>query len=339
MKKLCIFSLGVLISAGALFTSCENAVSTRPSLATESDSLSYAYGVNLYESGLGDYLKRAGIVADTNAVKSPYLYKIANEKDEAAKAKLQKQMEAAVDSAQIAGRKNVAEFIRGLHEGLDDNKAKEPYVQGVAIGKQIADQMLPRLEDQLFEGTPEGKLSRELIASGVATGMTHAKPAMPNAPIYMNSKMDKLQKAQAAKREAEEAERQAQAVKRAEEEKVFLAENAKKSGVVTLPSGLQYKVLTQGNGAKPKSTDRVSVLYKGTLLDGSVFDSAENADNPATFGVTQVIKGWTEALQLMPEGSKWELYIPSELAYGSHGNARIPGNSTLIFEIELLKIN
>lgn len=118
----------------------------------------------------------------------------------------------------------------------------------------------------------------------------------------------------------------------------FLAENGKKDGVVTTDSGLQYKVITEGKGPKPSSSDRVSVHYRGTLIDGTEFDSSYSRNQPAEFGVTQVIKGWTEALMLMPEGSKWELYIPGDLAYGPRGaGAAIGPNSTLIFEVELLK--
>ena len=120
----------------------------------------------------------------------------------------------------------------------------------------------------------------------------------------------------------------------------FLAENAKKEGVTTTASGLQYEVVELGTGAKPKSTDTVNVHYHGTLIDGTVFDSSVTRGIPATFGVHQVIKGWTEALQLMPVGSKYRLYIPEDLAYGAHPH---PGGAikpfmTLIFDVELLGI-
>lgn len=120
----------------------------------------------------------------------------------------------------------------------------------------------------------------------------------------------------------------------------FLAENKKKAGVMTLPSGLQYKVLKMGTGAKPKATDKVTVHYKGTLIDGTEFDNSYTRGEPATFAVNQVIKGWTEALQLMPVGSKWIIYLPPDLAYGEQGAGQvIEPNSTLIFEVELIKIN
>lgn len=123
------------------------------------------------------------------------------------------------------------------------------------------------------------------------------------------------------------------------EGQAFLEENSKKEGVVTLPSGLQYEVLQEGEGAKPKATDKVKCHYHGTLLNGQVFDSSVQRGQPAVFGVDQVIKGWVEALQLMSVGSKWRLYIPSGLAYGAQGAGNsIEPNSTLIFDVELLGI-
>ena len=123
------------------------------------------------------------------------------------------------------------------------------------------------------------------------------------------------------------------------EGKVFLEANAKRAEVTTLASGLQYEVLTQGEGALPSASDSVKVHYHGTLIDGTVFDSSVSRGEPATFGVTQVISGWVEALQLMPVGSKWKLFIPSDLAYGAQGAGQaIAPHSTLVFEVELLDI-
>ncbi len=123
------------------------------------------------------------------------------------------------------------------------------------------------------------------------------------------------------------------------EGEAFLAENKKKPGVVALPSGLQYEVLTEGKGKKPASTDRVQCHYHGTLINGEVFDSSVDRGEPAIFGVNQVIPGWVEALQLMPEGSKWRLFIPSNLAYGENGaGGKIGPNATLIFDVELIKV-
>lgn len=124
-----------------------------------------------------------------------------------------------------------------------------------------------------------------------------------------------------------------------EKGKSFLEENAKRPGVVTLPSGLQYEVITEGNGKKPSATDRVKCHYEGTLIDGTLFDSSIKRGEPAIFDVNQVIKGWVEALQLMTEGAKWKLFIPSELAYGAQqAGEMIPPHSTLIFEVELIEV-
>ncbi len=120
----------------------------------------------------------------------------------------------------------------------------------------------------------------------------------------------------------------------------FLTDNKTKEGVITTASGLQYKVLTQGSGKQPTASDRVTVHYTGTLIDGTVFDSSVKRGQPATFSVGGVIRGWTEALQLMKEGDKWMLYIPYELAYGERGSgSQIPPFSTLLFEVELIKVN
>lgn len=118
----------------------------------------------------------------------------------------------------------------------------------------------------------------------------------------------------------------------------FLAENAKREGVVTLPSGLQYEIVEAGSGPKALDGDQVTTHYTGRFIDGKVFDSSVERGQPATFGVNQVIKGWTEALKLMPEGSKWKLYIPYDLAYGAQGRPGIPAYSTLIFDIELIDV-
>jgi len=124
---------------------------------------------------------------------------------------------------------------------------------------------------------------------------------------------------------------------KSEEQENFLQDNATKEGVIVLPSGLQYVVLQQGNGEKPGPVTMVTVHYEGSLVNGKIFDSSYKRGQPATFGVHQVISGWTEALQLMPVGSKWRLFIPSSLGYGARGaGGSIPPNATLIFDVELL---
>lgn len=158
------------------------------------------------------------------------------------------------------------------------------------------------------------------ILSGNNTEMTHAE-----AQKVVNEHFRKLSE-------------EAYAVNKAAGEK-FLAENAKKQGVVTLPSGLQYEVIKEGNGKKPSATDRVQCHYEGTLIDGTVFDSSIKRGEPAVFGVNQVIRGWVEALQLMKEGAKWRLCIPYNMAYGENGAGEmIPPYSALIFDVELIKV-
>ena len=173
------------------------------------------------------------------------------------------------------------------------------------------------------------KLQVEDFAEGVRAVMEAKEPAISidEAKQIINEFLTQLQA---------EAEKAGEANLQAGE--AFLAENAKREGVITLPSGLQYEVLATGEGRKPKATDKVQCHYHGTLLDGMVFDSSVQRGTPAVFGVNQVIPGWVEALQLMNEGSRWKLYIPSSLGYGAQGAGPIPPHSTLIFEVELIKV-
>ncbi len=156
----------------------------------------------------------------------------------------------------------------------------------------------------------------------------------------MQTFSEKMQAKQQEEMVKKQAEMAAQGQKNVELEKAFLAANGKKAGVVTTSSGLQYKVITQGTGTKPKMEDRVSVNYAGTLLDGTEFDSSYKRNEPAQFVLNQVVPGWNEALQLMPVGSKYKLWIPSKLGYGETGTpgGPIPPNSALVFEVELLQI-
>ena len=170
-------------------------------------------------------------------------------------------------------------------------------------------------------------LNTEEFVKAIKASLAGEQPAMSvmEAQQVLNDYFTKLQEEQTAAVKAEG--------------EAFLAENAKKEGVVTLPSGLQYKVLNAGTGATPKASDSVECHYEGRLIDGSVFDSSYQRGETATFGVTQVIAGWVEALQLMKEGDKWQLYIPYNLAYGERGaGAQIPPFATLIFDVELVKV-
>ena len=173
-----------------------------------------------------------------------------------------------------------------------------------------------------------------ILMQGLKDGMAGNKPLLTDeeARAVLMQLQEEMRKKQAAQAQ------QAGQTNKTEGE-AFLAANQTKEGVVTLPSGLQYKILKQGTGPKPSASDSVVCNYRGTLINGTEFDSSYKRGEPATFPVGQVIKGWTEALQLMPVGSKWQLFIPSGLAYGEHGaGADIGPNSTLIFEVELLSI-
>ena len=185
-----------------------------------------------------------------------------------------------------------------------------------------------------FKGTGIKTLNSADFAAGVASVYDGVKPEMTfdEAKRIVNEYFAKL-----------EAEMQAEAAKQGEVNRkngeAFLSENAKREGIKVTESGLQYEVLVSGKGDSPKASDNVEVHYTGKLIDGTVFDSSVERGVPASFGVTQVIPGWVEALQLMHEGDKWRLYIPSDLAYGPNGAGGVIGpNMTLIFDVELLRV-
>lgn len=185
-----------------------------------------------------------------------------------------------------------------------------------------------------FKGTGIKTLNSADFAAGVASVYDGVKPEMTfdEAKRIVNEYFAKL-----------EAEMQAEAAKQGEVNRkngeAFLSENAKREGIKVTESGLQYEVLESGKGDSPKASDNVEVHYTGKLIDGTVFDSSVERGVPASFGVTQVIPGWVEALQLMHEGDKWRLYIPSDLAYGPNGAGGVIGpNMTLIFDVELLRV-
>lgn len=214
---------------------------------------------------------------------------------------------------------------------IKTEKQKLSYSIGMNAGRSMKDSLKTQSVD----------VDQAVLLKGLDDGIRDAKPQMTEDE--MKTVLEALQKKLMAKQQEQAAKQQEQAKAVAEKNKkegeAFLAANKKKEGVITMPSGLQYKVLTAGKGKSPKATDTVTVNYRGTLIDGTEFDSSYKRGQPATFPLNQVIKGWTEAVQLMKEGAKWELYIPSDLAYGERGaGANIGGNATLIFEVELLSI-
>jgi len=202
---------------------------------------------------------------------------------------------------------------------LKDQKDKESYSLGYQFGQSLKTQGID--------------INLDIYASGIKDSLAGKEPQMNPEEIRVT--VMELQKRVMAARQKEFEE---QSARNLADGKAFLAENAKKEGVKTLPSGLQYKVLSEGSGKTPKEEDTVTVNYKGTLIDGTEFDSSYKRGQPATFQVNGVIKGWIEALQLMKEGAKWQLFVPPELGYGERGRGRIPPNSTLIFEVELISV-
>jgi len=185
-----------------------------------------------------------------------------------------------------------------------------------------------QLGGQLRDNPPPG-VSLEAILAGLTDAFNGAESRVNEADLSASFKVI---------RELMQAEAAAKAEAAAAAGKAFLAENAKRDGITTLASGLQFEVLTAGEGAKPTRESNVRTHYHGTLIDGTVFDSSYDRGQPAEFPVGGVIAGWTEALQLMNAGSKWRLYVPSELAYGAQGVGSIPPHSTLVFDVELLDV-
>ena len=230
----------------------------------------------------------------------------------------------------LAQRLNVdttymAEFVQGVLDGANggDDKKKTAYFAGIQIGQQIQGQMVPGITSNIFGNDSTKSISLDNMLAGFISAILKKDMKMTV------TEADSLANAIAANIKYGDNKQKNEA---------FLAENAKKDSIVTLPSGVQYKILKAGNGAQPVDSNQVVVNYEGKLIDGTVFDSSYQRNEPATFGIKQVIAGWQEALKLMPVGSEWEIYIPQEQGYGSRDMGNIPPYSTLIFKVELLDI-
>jgi FKBP-type peptidyl-prolyl cis-trans isomerase FklB len=203
---------------------------------------------------------------------------------------------------------------------LKTDKDKVSYSIGLDIGTNFKRQSVD--------------LDAKALAAGIADGLSGGKPLLAEDEVRKVLAEFRQQMGAKAQQVAQQL-----AEKNQKEGETFLAENKKKKGVITLPSGLQYQVIKEGTGKIPKATETVTTHYRGTLIDGTEFDSSYKRNEPTSFPVNGVIKGWTEALQLMKVGSKWQLFIPASLAYGPQGAGQLIGpNATLIFEIELLSI-
>ncbi|MBO6018332.1 MAG: FKBP-type peptidyl-prolyl cis-trans isomerase [Prevotella sp.] len=227
----------------------------------------------------------------------------------------------------------IGEFIKGLNDGASagDSKKKAAYYAGVQIGQQINNQIMKGLNREVFGDDSTKTVSLKNFMAGFISGTTGKKGLMSmdsaqviGQRLLQSIKAKELAKTYGPNKEAGEK---------------FLAANAKKEGVKTLPSGVQYKIIKEGNGAIPSDTSLVKCHYEGRLLNDTVFDSSYKRGEPITLRCNQVIKGWTEVMKLMPAGSIWEVYIPQELAYGEREQGDIKPFSTLIFKIELLEVN
>ena len=225
----------------------------------------------------------------------------------------------------------IDDFLKGFLEGVNKSQSNnKSYNAGYQIGQQVGSQGFENMDRGIFGNDSTKAINKSNFLAGFADALQKkAQTSTQAANDYVSTYVKELRSKQLEEQFGEN---------KAAGEK-FLAENAKKEGVVTTESGLQYKIIKAGKGEIPTKESTVKVHYKGTLIDGTEFDSSYSRKEPAKFGVTNVIKGWTEALQLMPIGSKWELYIPQELAYGERqSGSHIKPFSALVFEVELLEI-
>ena len=221
----------------------------------------------------------------------------------------------------------MADFIRGFNETVlgGDSPAEVALRAGRQIGQQLKSDMITRMKRE-FSDTPDS-----IIEPLLFRGFTDA--------LLADTTVMQVEAAENTFKVKQQHNSEVRIERLSKPGRDFLTENATKEGVITTPSGLQYKVLVKGEGEVPQATDKVKVNYEGRLIDGTVFDaSSKHGNEPATFQANQVIRGWTEALTMMPVGSKWQLYIPQELAYGDRQAGNIPPYSTLIFDVELVSI-
>lgn len=223
----------------------------------------------------------------------------------------------------------MADFLEGFKQSelTDADKRLKARLAGIEIRQQVQGQMMTQVNRQIDDSLD--LVNADLLILGFQQALAgEATMTADSAQAITQKQIDYYHRVRMEKKYG----------KNRTDGEAFLAENAKRDSVKTTASGLQYKILTQGTGDIPTATDRVKVNYEGRLIDGTVFDSSYKRNQPATFGCNQVIKGWTEALTMMPVGSKWEIYVPQQLGYADREAGKIPPFSTLIFTVELLEI-
>lgn len=331
MKKNLSLIAGAACAVAVLFSSCESAPSTKVELKNEVDSISYSFGASMGEN-IEETLKQIGVVSDTLMISMQYSSKIANEQDADKKKSLEKELRHKIDSTKKANDYNTLNFLQGFKEALNASESKNSYNVGVSFGSQVAQQVVPNIKAQFIEEGSNLEVNKKAIIAALSASIQKQNLLFPHASSYIMMKSQEKQQEEMNRRKLDGDKNKAEGEK-------FLEENKTKEGVVALESGVQYKILKEGNGAKPKASDTVVCHYEGSLLDGTVFDSSLERGEPASFPLQGVIAGWTEVLQLMPVGSKWEVYIPYDKAYGPNGSGQaIPPFAALKFQIELLEI-
>ena len=303
MKRIIILALAALV-AGASFTpaAADKKKKKKKAEQTEVQAAPVKQPVQLLTGS--DSLSYAAGVNMTNGL-MPFL-----------------QQQLKVDTAYMA------DFVRGFNEALsgDETPAQLAYRAGFQIADQVKNSMLPRIKQE-FTDTPDTIVEQTLFR-----GFADA--------IAGDASVMRAKRAEALFKDKQRTNHEAWVAAKTKAGRDFLAQNALLPDVITTPSGLQYKVLVKGDGPVPQSSDKVKVHYEGRLIDGTVFDaSSKHGDAPSSFRADQVIRGWSEALTMMPVGSKWQLFIPQELGYGERQAGNIPPYSTLIFDVELVGID
>ena len=303
MKRIITIALAALV-AGASFNTALADKKKKKSAKAEQQQETVAVKQPVLLTTGSDSLSYAAGITMTNGL-MPYL-----------------QQQLKVDTAYMA------DFVRGFNTALagEETPAQLAYRAGFQIADQVRNGMLPRIK-QDFTDTPDSIVEPTLYR-GFADAIAGDESVMP------------MQQAESFFKEKQRSNHEAMVAAKTKAGRDFLAANAKQEGVITTPSGLQYKVLVKGDGPVPQTTDKVKVNYEGRLIDGTVFDaSSKHGSDPVSFRADQVIRGWTEALTMMPVGSKWQLYIPQELGYGERPAGNIPPYSVLIFDVELVGID
>ena len=343
LKKIAICTIAAM---ALMATSCNKASAPRTNLRTTADTISYAWGVDVASSGLVEYLEHLGILQSVAEVQHTYDMRLFTTADSLERITIANERRAAIDAVHRSNVPNLNEFIRGMRRGiaLGDEMAEEtPYATGLNIGMQLSNHIAQTGNMVFGEDATESFNVNQILAAMIKVLRGQETVfSLEEAQEIFQAEMQRAQEAQMALHEEMLRERFAANIAEGE---TFLAENARREGVVTLPSGLQYEIIREGTGPRPTLTDVVRVHYHGTLLDGTVFDSSMDRqreepgrDWTAVFPVGNVIAGWIEALQLMPVGSKWKLFVPYDLAYGSQDGGIFGPFSTMVFEVELLGI-